>query len=1112
MTRLRKSLLAFALLLVFVMAGITWVVATESGLRWVVNRASGSLPEALELGGTRGSLLRGVHVASVEWQNESTRVLIGPTFVHFDLLPLIDRHLLIRELDVASADVTLTATGESDDSAELPEVSLPIDIEVLSASLRQIQIVSGDFNRKIDAIALAASMRQSDLRLSKLLLNSEWLDIDAHGKIRLTDYYDNDVEADWRWKDSETGPFAGELALSGNLRELTLDHSLKLPVAIRSSGTIAIDAGAVAGDLLHEWQDLAWPLDSYTLESSQGTLRTRGSVEALTIDLDAVTPQARIEADGDVRWPSAQSFSLNYRITDVDPGLLLESIKGDIGLAGSVAGTVKAGTPDLEIKVDSIDGNVNGYPVLGSGELQILGPELTLTDTRLQIGSNIIRVAGGLGEILSLESEFSIASIGEITPDAAGAIRGELSVRGHRERPDLVIDMTGARLAWQQYSVGTVSAKADLSANEQGSGELQLGQVVIDDIELAAANLSVTGELAAHSLRATVQGFDSTLDVAATGGYDAQAWSGVIDSLTIQNAVLKRWAFSGASALSASSDQLSLAEMCLSGPRGTDEACIAGKYIANGASTFNASVSGVPLSAIPMVPPEGLTLYGEIYANVNGQWSGQRLNAQSSIEVREASVDAVYDGETVSLAIPVATGQISVVDNRAESAIRIALTDNTAHATVDVSVEDFTNNQSAIAGNVEVMVSDASYVAALVPGIRNPRGSVDGRLTIAGSPGAPEFVGEIVLADGSFGVRQAGIEVSDLNVRLTQLAPGQLRLHGSARSGEGQIVVEGRTEIAAETGIRSEIQLTGENFELVRLPDWRVAASPAVNVVLDDSTATVTGEIKIPTADISVSEIPETAQSPSPDAVVHREEAAPSQVRRIDIDVRAELGDAVQFSGFGLTTGLEGAIQLKGGSQTVYTGQGRLALRDGRYKSYGQELEIERGELIFNGPLESPRLNVRAVRRVDTVVAGIELTGMPTQLQSTVFSEPTMSDAEVLSYLLTGRPLTSATSSGDGDTLNNAAFALGLSSAGSITSQVRTQLGLETLTIEGGVDDSRLIAGKRIGDRLLVEYGYGLIDKLGTLLLRYQLNDRLVLESRTGTVSNLDILYHVKKK
>ena len=205
-------------------------------------------------------------------------------------------------------------------------------------------------------------------------------------------------------------------------------------------------------------------------------------------------------------------------------------------------------------------------------------------------------------------------------------------------------------------------------------------------------------------------------------------------------------------------------------------------------------------------------------------------------------------------------------------------------------------------------------------------------------------------------------------------------------------------------------------------------------------------------------------------------------------------------------------MRLRGGTHAPYTGNGKLSLREGRYKAYGQNLEIERGQLIFNGPLDNPQLDVRAVRRTTDVVAGIQLTGTPTQLRSNLFSEPSLGDAETLSYLLTGRPLTSAASSGEGDTLNAAAFALGVSSAGSIVSQVRSGLGLETLAVEGGAEDGRLIAGKRFGSRLLVEYGYGLIDKLGTLLLRYQLTDRIILESRTGTVSNFDILYSVKKQ
>ena len=58
----------------------------------------------------------------------------------------------------------------------------------------------------------------------------------------------------------------------------------------------------------------------------------------------------------------------------------------------------------------------------------------------------------------------------------------------------------------------------------------------------------------------------------------------------------------------------------------------------------------------------------------------------------------------------------------------------------------------------------------------------------------------------------------------------------------------------------------------------------------------------------------------------------------------------------------------------------------------------------------------------------------------------------------------------------------------------------------------RIVAGKRLSSRLLVEYGYGLVDRLGSLLLRYQLNERLVIESRTGANSNFDIVYRVRKQ
>ena len=211
-----------------------------------------------------------------------------------------------------------------------------------------------------------------------------------------------------------------------------------------------------------------------------------------------------------------------------------------------------------------------------------------------------------------------------------------------------------------------------------------------------------------------------------------------------------------------------------------------------------------------------------------------------------------------------------------------------------------------------------------------------------------------------------------------------------------------------------------------------------------------------------------------------------------------------------LSTRVHGELNVSGSSQRAYVGTGRLDLADGEYEAFGQTLNIERGELVFNGPLTSPQLNIRAVRDAGEVTAGVHLTGTPNDLRSTVFSDPAMRDADALSYLLTGRPLAGASSS-EGDTLNQAAFALGLSRAGAVTEQIRGTLGLETLAVEGGGDSSRVVAGKRLGGRLFVEYGYGLIDQLGTLLLRFQINDRLVVETTSGSATTLDLVYSVKK-
>ncbi len=703
--------------------------------------------------------------------------------------------------------------------------------------------------------------------------------------------------------------------------------------------------------------------------------------------------------------------------------------------------------------------------------------------------------------------------LGELMPQASGALRGNVALSGSRNRPEARIDLTGAALRWKDYSANQVSVDVNVLQKDRSFAELTLQQVSVGKVSLDAAKISASGMLDEHTIRVSLNGYDSELVTDAEGGFSQNFWSGRIDSVTVANAALGRWSTRQGSELQVSVDQIAVPETCLYAPSEPGRACLGGSYEAGKLAALDLSLSAVPLSAIPVTLPGDVNLGGFIEARLQLVSREGRLTGNAGIDLHQAIVDATYEGEQIAVAFSDTVGEATILDNRLDSTLRLGLAEDAGAGKLQLSIHDIGNPESTVAGQGNVSIDDVSVFAVFVPAISNPRGKLEGSLTVSGTLTRPEFLGEVALTEAGFSVRQAGIEIADVEVRLSQRAAGQLQLVGSARSGSGQISIEGDTLVGTESGIRTEIVLEGENFELARLPEWQVAASPSITAIFDERATLVSGELGIPNAAITLSEIPETAESPSPDAIVHRTEGTEARSdRRLSIDVKTMLGEDVQFSGFGLTAGVEGTVRLQGGNREPWVGNGALVLRGGRYKAYGQELEIERGELLFNGPLDNPQLDIRAIRRTGEVVAGIQLSGTPSQLRSDVFSEPVLSDAEALSYLLTGRPLSSAANADQGEVLNNAAFALGLTGAGTVASQVRSGLGLETLAIEGGSDSGRIVAGKRLGSRLLVEYGYGLIDKLGTLLLRYQLSDRIILESRTGTVSNLDVVYSVKKQ
>jgi translocation and assembly module TamB len=83
--------------------------------------------------------------------------------------------------------------------------------------------------------------------------------------------------------------------------------------------------------------------------------------------------------------------------------------------------------------------------------------------------------------------------------------------------------------------------------------------------------------------------------------------------------------------------------------------------------------------------------------------------------------------------------------------------------------------------------------------------------------------------------------------------------------------------------------------------------------------------------------------------------------RTTRLNLALDLGKQLRLKGRGIDTSLQGTLKLT-------NPQGRLALNGtvrtvrGTYKAYGQNLRIERGEIMFSGPMDDPRLDIYAAR------------------------------------------------------------------------------------------------------------------------------------------------------
>jgi translocation and assembly module TamB len=342
-----------------------------------------------------------------------------------------------------------------------------------------------------------------------------------------------------------------------------------------------------------------------------------------------------------------------------------------------------------------------------------------------------------------------------------------------------------------------------------------------------------------------------------------------------------------------------------------------------------------------------------------------------------------------------------------------------------------------------------------------------------------------------------------------------LRFRGQGRAGEGQLEADGPlTWRGGES--KGELRVRGQNLLVADLPEYRVVASPDLHFQVDGKRLDVAGNVKIPSARVQPAQLTGAVKASDDARYVGEHPAERAGTFVVHSEVRIDMGDDVRVDAFGLQGRIVGGVGTTVHTAETPIGRGELSVDEGRYEAYGQKLEINRGRLLFDAtPLDDPGLDIEARRRIETTEVGVNVRGTLQEPRLTFFSDPSMTQSQIMSYLLTGKSVDSITGA-ETKSISAASDSLALQGGGFLASQLGRRIGIEEVGVESTVNsageaNTALVLGKFLSPRLFISYGISLTESINTLKLRYTISDKWVLKTEAGENQSADIEFATER-
>lgn len=772
-------------------------------------------------------------------------------------------------------------------------------------------------------------------------------------------------------------------------------------------------------------------------------------------------------------------------------------------------------------------------------QVNALIDSLNANNLVLRWGDNYITANGNAKQ---LQTKINITSLDQLSDKLAGKVTGgaTLTQPAGQALPTIYIDLVGERIALPGFILrqGRVRGKLVNLANSPSQLIITAEGLDVAGQSFESINISFNGTEQAHLVNLDVANKQLDISARLKGGFnrDRFSWSGVIGKGRIKSRYATLNQLQPAQLIvdlpnnqngNNNDLKVQLAAHCWQASDQTGKLCLRENLVASpDRGEVNIALQSLDTSLFSVFLPKDIDWQGKINGKAIVGWQkGRPPTINTTLYSDNGRIGLIQDGDSAPVALPYK--RVSLIALSVPEGIKLRTDINTgrgARGYAEVVVDPY-KTPKPISGALVLNELNLAIFKPFFPGMR----VLEGNVTMAGGLGGtldkPQFYGDVKLADGRIAMLDLPVNLTNVNTEA-KIRGTQATIDGTFSSGTGSGTLTGT--VNWQQKLQAKLSVVGERLVITQPPLLVAEINPDIDIIVrpGDRYVDIKGAVSVPTATIRPPEASEDIITQTEDAVVLdrrligniNEVLAVSKPWSINADIGVDLGDDINFRGFGAVIPLAGAININQTGTGVMRARGVVQVsRRTNINIFGQNLELNYGQVRFNGDVMKPNLSIEAAKTISGKTVGVRVKGSTESPNIIVFNNAGLTQQQAMNALVTGRidnrSATQISEQGFKSQVTNnlaaAGLSFGLSGTRNLTNQIGQAFGFQSLTVDasGSSEDTNVNVTGYVTPDLYIRYGVGVFNAQNSLSIRYQLTRRIYVEATSAAENAVDVVY-----